>query len=70
MRSIIGLMAATQEGIIGNQGALPWHYPDELDHFKKTTLGQTLVMGKKTYQSMPKALFKHRQACVLSNSAA
>jgi dihydrofolate reductase len=69
MREIIGIMAATNDGVIGSKGKLPWNYPDELEHFKSATLNQTIVMGQKTYESTPKDLFKNRRALVLSRSS-
>jgi dihydrofolate reductase len=41
---------------IGNKGQLPWHIPSELKHFKETTMGHHLIMGRKTFQSHPKPL--------------
>lgn len=68
MKPIIGIMAATKEGVIGSKGVLPWDYPDELEHFKNVTLNHIVVMGDKTYESTPKDLFKDRQAVVLSRN--
>lgn len=41
---------------IGKDGKLLWHIPKDLKHFKKTTLGCTVVMGRKTYESLPNPL--------------
>ena len=68
MKNIIGIMAATKNGIIGHNNKLPWNYPDELEHFQQTTLHQIVVMGKKTYESTPKSFFKDRKAMVLSRN--
>lgn len=66
-RSIIGIMAATKDGVIGCNNALPWYYPGEIKHFRATTHNSIVIMGRNTYQSMPKTLFIDRQAFVLSN---
>jgi len=43
-------------GLIGRQNQLPWRLPDDLKHFRRVTLGKTVLMGRKTFQSMGKAL--------------
>ena len=50
---------------IGKDGQLLWHIPKDLKHFKKTTLGCTVVMGRKTYESLPNAL-PHRENWILT----
>jgi dihydrofolate reductase len=42
--------------VIGRDGAMPWHLPEDLAHFKATTMGHTMVMGRKTYDSIGRAL--------------
>jgi dihydrofolate reductase len=39
--------------VIGKDGAMPWHLPEDLAHFKKTTLGCPVIMGRKTWDSLP-----------------
>lgn len=46
----------TRERVIGRDGGLPWHLPADLKHFKATTMGKPIVMGRKTYESIGKAL--------------
>ena len=48
--------AVAANNVIGNGNALPWRIPDDLAHFKKLTLGHTLVMGRKTFDSIGKPL--------------
>ena len=48
--------AVARNGVIGRDGDLPWHLPDDLRHFKALTLGGTLVMGRKTYDSIGRPL--------------
>ena len=48
--------AIARNGVIGADGGLPWHLPDELRLFKETTLGHVLVMGRRTYESIGRPL--------------
>lgn len=50
------LVAAAENGVIGKDGHLPWHLPDELKLFKSLTLGHTIVMGRKTWESIGRPL--------------
>ena len=50
------LAAVARNGVIGVGGDLPWHLPDELRLFKRTTLGHVLVMGRRTYESIGRPL--------------
>lgn len=42
--------------VIGNNGAIPWHISDDLKFFKKMTSGSTMIMGRKTFESLPKSM--------------
>ena len=48
--------AVAANGIIGANGRLPWHLPEDLQHFKRLTLGHAVIMGRKTWQSIGKPL--------------
>jgi dihydrofolate reductase len=48
--------AVASNGVIGVDGRLPWHLPEDLKHFKKLTLGHPIIMGRKTWESLGKAL--------------
>ena len=50
------VVAMDENGGIGHQGQLPWHLPDDLRHFKQLTLGKPIVMGRKTWDSIGRAL--------------
>jgi dihydrofolate reductase len=54
--SIAIVAAVARNGVIGADGGLPWHLPDELRLFKETTLGHVLVMGRRTYESIGRPL--------------
>ena len=47
------ILARARNGVIGNNNALPWHLPEDLAHFKRTTLGCPVIMGRKTWDSLP-----------------
>lgn len=50
----LGLIwAQARGGVIGQGGVLPWHLPEDLAHFKRTTLGAPVIMGRKTWESLP-----------------
>jgi dihydrofolate reductase len=54
--SVSIVAAVARNGVIGADGGLPWHLPDELRLFKETTLGHVLVMGRRTYESIGRPL--------------
>lgn len=45
--------AQSLDGVIGLDGDMPWHVPEDLQHFKSVTMGEVLVMGRKTWSSFP-----------------
>jgi dihydrofolate reductase len=47
------IFARAANGVIGVNNTLPWHLPEDLAHFKRTTLGCPVVMGRKTWDSLP-----------------
>ena len=49
-------LARADNGVIGVDGGLPWDLPEDFAHFKRTTLGHVVVMGRKTYESMGRPL--------------
>ena len=50
------VVAVADNGVIGRGNALPWDLPDDLQHFKRTTLGCPIVMGRKTFESIGRPL--------------
>lgn len=50
------IAAVARNGVIGIEGRLPWHIPEDLARFKKLTLGHALVMGRATYESIGRPL--------------
>ncbi|WP_306299972.1 dihydrofolate reductase [Arthrobacter sp. BF1] len=51
---IVGMIwAQTNQGVIGADGGMPWHLPEDMAHFKRVTLGHPVVMGRRTWESFP-----------------
>lgn len=53
---IIAIAAKAANNVIGNNGTIPWNYKSDMKHFKNTTIGKTVVMGRKTFDSIGKLL--------------
>jgi len=49
---VVLVLAAAENGVIGRGDALPWDLPDDLQHFKRTTMGRPVIMGRKTFDSV------------------
>ena len=47
------IFARARNGVIGLHNALPWHLPEDMAHFKRTTMGHPVIMGRKTWDSLP-----------------
>jgi dihydrofolate reductase len=60
------IVAVSTNNVIGFKGALPWHLPDDLRRFKAITMGKPVVMGRKTFESIGRAL-PGRQNIVISS---
>jgi dihydrofolate reductase len=59
------VVARADNGVIGRDGALPWHIPADLRHFKQVTIGTPMIMGRKTFESLP-GLLPGRRHIVLT----
>ena len=64
--TVLGAVGANL--VIGRDGDMPWHLPQDLAHFKATTMGHTMVMGRKTYDSIGRAL-PGRRTIVITRQA-
>ncbi|MDP2034129.1 MAG: dihydrofolate reductase [Polaromonas sp.] len=53
MRRINLIYARAANGVIGKDGVMPWHLPEDLAHFKQLTSGCPVIMGRKTWDSLP-----------------
>ena len=63
---LAAIWAQDQHGLIGREQQLPWHLPADLKFFKETTIGQTIVMGRKTFEGMGKRPLPKRQTILLT----
>jgi len=66
---IVLLLARADNGVIGADGAIPWHIPGEQKRFKAMTMGTPMVMGRKTFDSLP-GLLPGRRHIVLTRDRA
>ncbi len=66
-RNWVAVVAVAQNNVIGNHGTLPWRLSSDLKRFKRLTMGHCLLMGRKTFDSIGRAL-PGRQTIVLSRS--
>jgi dihydrofolate reductase len=62
------IVAADRGGVIGRAGTLPWRLPADLRHFKETTMGKPMIMGRRTWESIGRAL-PGRRSIVLTRRA-
>lgn len=62
---IVIVVARADNGIIGKDGQLPWHLPADLRHFKQVTMGAPMIMGRRTFDSLP-GLLPGRRHIVLT----
>ena len=61
------IVARADNGIIGKDGTLPWHLPADLKRFKALTMGKPMIMGRKTFESLP-GILPGRQHIVLTRT--
>ncbi|WP_372697033.1 dihydrofolate reductase [Arthrobacter sp. JSM 101049] len=69
----IGMIwAQTVDGVIGHEGTMPWHLPEDMAHFKHTTMGHPVIMGRRTWASIPPRFrpFSGRTNIVLTSDTA
>lgn len=65
---IVLIVARGDNGVIGSKGTLPWHIPEDLKHFKKLTMGKPMIMGRRTFESLP-GLLPGRRHIVITRDA-
>ena len=66
---IVLIVARADNGVIGNEGDMPWHLPADLRRFKQLTSGAPMIMGRKTFESLP-GLLPGRRHIVLTRDRA
>jgi dihydrofolate reductase len=62
------LVAVSPEGVIGKDGTIPWRHPGDQRRFKRLTVGKTIVMGRKTWESLPRRPLPDRTNVVLTRT--
>ena len=63
------VVAMSKNGVIGKENKIPWYLPEDLIRFSKLTKGSIIVMGRKTFESLPNGPLKNRLHLVLTNSS-
>jgi len=63
------VLARADNGVIGKDGGLPWRLPDDMRRFKQLTLGKPVVMGRKTWESLPRKPLPGRENIVVTRDA-
>jgi dihydrofolate reductase len=61
------IVATSLNGVIGVDGDLPWHIPEDLKYFRRNTVGHAIIMGRKTYDSIGRPLPKRRNIVITRN---
>lgn len=69
MSEIVLVVAIADNGVIGKDGGLPWHISDDMKRFKALTMGHTVVMGRKTWDSLPRKPLPGRVNVVVTRQA-
>jgi len=70
MKSIEAIVAIDENGAIGRQGNLLCHLPADMKHFKEVTMGSSIIMGRKTFESFPRRPLPGRQNIVITRNTA
>ena len=63
------VVAVSRNGVIGREGGLPWHISSDLKRFKEITLGKPVVMGRKTWESLPRKPLPGRRNIVITRQS-
>lgn len=61
------IVAYNQDNIIGKNNKLPWYIPDDLKRFKELTINKKIIMGRKTFESLPQVLPKRKHLVLTKN---
>ena len=69
MTNVAIIVAVADNGVIGRDNALPWKLPEDMQHFKRITMGKPIVMGRKTFESIGRPLPGRMNIVVTRNAA-
>lgn len=64
MKPLAMVVAMTADRVIGKDGGMPWHIPEDLKHFRRVTMGHAIIMGRKTHESIGRALPRRRNIVI------
>ena len=67
-RELWAIVAMNRDNAIGRNGDLPWHIPEDMRHFKELTMGHPIIMGRKTWESIPRRPLPGRRNIVISRN--
>lgn len=67
-REVVAIVAAAKDMAIGRQGLIPWRLPEDMAHFKQTTMGHPVIMGRKTWESLPKRPLPGRRNIIVTRN--
>lgn len=67
MATLGAIWAQSSDGVIGDGAGMPWHLPEDLKHFKNTTMGHPIIMGRRTWEALPVKPLPGRANHVLSS---
>ena len=70
MSGVALVVAVARSGVIGDRGKIPWRIADDMKHFKAVTMGKPCIMGRKTWDSLPKKPLPGRINIVVTRDAA
>ena len=62
------IIASNELDVIGNNNSMPWDIPEDLQHFRELTINNVVIMGRKTYESLPNGALPKRTNIVLTNT--
>lgn len=62
------IVAMTESGVIGLNGGIPWNVPEDLQHFKNTTMGNIVIIGRETFETLPESAYEGRVYLVLTSN--
>ena len=68
MVTIAAIAAMSRNRIIGKDGGMPWHIPEEFKHFKRTTMGKPIIMGRKSWEALGCKALPGRTSIIVSRN--
>lgn len=68
MKKVIAILAKSENNVIGNKNKLPWHLKEDMVFFKQTTTNNSIIMGRKTYESLGRDSLPNRENIIVSRS--